>query len=342
MPDTDKKVKITSDDLAKFINNKLLKHNEHVDMDDILKDFLESNEDIKKYVESELVDKYAKYGYKEDEKVAMFRKEFSEDLIKHAKQKLRNALREYGLDFDTDKRKFRYPDNLDFDPMADGAAKKIRIDKSEIIYNYQKSLLKCLDLAIQKKQVVSFDYMPAYDAESHKVVFHPHYIKEYNGRKFVFGDEKIVESASGEKTDYCGKHYEQGNIAIDRIFSDRIQVLSEVKYIEPSVDYNTFFDDIVGVTHLNGEPKQLIKIKTNNQYIHGILLTKPIHKSQVEIKEFDGTSGEFTIKVCFNKELLGALFHFEGNIEITSPDNIRAKMADEVKKMYELYYGKKH
>lgn len=325
--------KPTADDLARFINDKLLKHNERIGMETIISDFLRNDERARNFIES-IIPSYLKCGYSENETTAMFKKECP-DLIKHAKQKLRNALKVYGYDFDTKGRQFRYPDNLTFDPMADGGAKQVKIDKSEIIYKYQKKLLKCLDLAIKKKQVVSFDYRPAYNGEVYRVILHPHYKREYNGRIFVFGDETI-DTLSGAEGKYCG-HFEQGSIAVDRIFSDEITILKGVECQEPSVDYNTYFDDIVGVTHKDDSTRQLVVIKTHNSYVHGLLFTKPIHKTQVETKEFDGISGEFSINVCYNNELLGALFHFEGNIEVLSPENVRKEMAKEAKRMYNLY-----
>lgn len=47
-------------------------------------------------------------------------------------------------------------------------------------------LLPELYLAIRDKKVISFQYCP-YGKKYRKVIFHPHFLKEYNNRWFVFG-----------------------------------------------------------------------------------------------------------------------------------------------------------
>lgn len=67
------------------------------------------------------------------------------------------------------------------------------------------------------------------------------------------------------------------------------------------------------------------------------ILTKRLHKSQKVLQPWDeqSKSGRFSIEVIPNKELLGLLMSFEGNIEIFG--EYRKTFESEIKKMYNLY-----
>lgn len=189
------------------------------------------------------------------------------------------------------------------------------------------SLLPTLYYAIRDKQVVEFSYCP-FDKEERRNVFHPYYLKEYNSRWFAFG-RAVYED---------GKADENCNRALDRITSS-IVIKKEVEYIPSSIDYSTYFDDIVGVTHVKDSKKEHIVIQTNDPYTHGRILTKPLHKSQKEIQVFDPTrrKGEISIDVKPNYELLGLLFSFESHIKILEPENYIDEFKKETIKLYKIY-----
>jgi len=113
-----------------------------------------------------------------------------------------------------------------------------------------------------------------------------------------------------------------------------------VAYRNPEVDYNTFFDDIIGVTHLKGMEETEIVIKTLDDYVHQRLKTKPPHSSIKEDMAY-GKSGEnyglITVRVRPNPELKALLLSFGTSIRVIRPEWYAREMAEEIRKMAENY-----
>ena len=288
-----------------------------------------------------------------------------------AKRRIRKCLQAQGLDFDEQKingksKKFKYPENVPEDLLSPLRKKTRKLrqktlanliqksqglfpatwlakfqlqaeeeinsgDASPIIAFDSNEQLRNLDLlpviyyAIRDKQVLKFVYAP-FDKPERTLIFHPHYLKEYNLRWFVFG--LAIESD--------GKQYFSNNCALDRIVGE-IEKVEKEKYIPSSVDYSTYFNDIVGVTLLKGVKKEVIEIEAKDHYTYMRILTKRLHKSQKVLQPWNeqSKSGRFSIEVIPNKELLGLLMSFEGNIELFG--EYRKTFESEIKKMYNLY-----
>lgn len=198
----------------------------------------------------------------------------------------------------------------------------IAFDANEQLWRLE--LLPTFYFAIRDKLVLKFTYAP-YGKPKRALIFHPHYLKEYNLRWFVFG---LV-------IDEDGKQYTSNNCALDRIEGE--VMVAEGEYIPSTIDYSTYFDDIVGVTRLRGHQKEIIEIEAKDYYTYMRILTKRLHKSQkvVQLWNEQTKTGRFTIEVIPNPELLGLLMSFEGHIEVLG--NYRTKFIEEVNRMYNLY-----
>lgn len=198
----------------------------------------------------------------------------------------------------------------------------IAFDANEQLWHLE--LLPTFYFAIRDRQVLKFTYAP-YGKSKRTLTFHPHYLKEYNLRWFVFG----------LTIDEDGKQYTSNNYALDRIESE-VKV-TEGEYIPSTIDYSTYFDDIVGVTHLKEYQKERIEIEAKDHYTYMRILTKRLHKSQKVVQPWNEQTetGSFTIEVIPNPELLGLLMSFEGHIEVLG--NYRTKFREEVNRMYNLY-----
>lgn len=289
----------------------------------------------------------------------------------HAKGRIRKCLQAQGLDFDEQMidgkfKEFKYPENVPEDLLSPLRKKTRKLRQKTLTDLIQKSqglfpaswlakfqlqaeeeingsstspiiafdsneqlwnldLLPTFYHAIRDKQVLKFTYAP-YAKPERTFIFHPHYLKEYNSRWFVFG-----LAIEGE-----GKQYPSNNCALDRIVSE-IEKVEKVKYIPSSVDYSTYFDDIVGVTRLKGYQKEIIEIEAKDLYTYMRILTKRLHKNQKVLQTWNEQSktGRFSIEVIPNPELLGLLMSFEGHVEILG--NYRTKYIEEVNNMYNLY-----
>ena len=191
-------------------------------------------------------------------------------------------------------------------------------------------LLPVFYKAIANKQVLQFDYQP-FGQEPFTLVFHPQFIKEYNGRWFVFGN------ANREP-------YQAYNVPLDRIVGE-VSEVSDVEYIPaPKGFYQDFFNNIIGVTHEKGAKVEEVIIRTKTEYQHGLLLTKPLHHSQKETLAFgeheDGNYGEVRLTIEPNRELRGRILLYGENLEVISPLSLREQIKDILKKQLTQYLDK--
>lgn len=190
-------------------------------------------------------------------------------------------------------------------------------------------LLPVLYEAIRDKRVLNIQYKP-YEEDSISLTFHPHLLKEHNGRWFLFGHaaNKIPEFGY--------------NLALDRIEGEpEILPLSEKYVPAPKGFYNEFFRNIVGVSHLKDSKPCPVTIRATNYGVFKLTETKKIHHSQNTIKEFkkyeDGEYGEFSLYVEPNKEFIGRILQMGDGLVVTSPTEVRNMLRESVLKLADLY-----
>lgn len=196
--------------------------------------------------------------------------------------------------------------------------------------------------AITDHQVLRFAYQ-RFGQESFELIFHPHYLKEYNGRWFVFGDAERLRG--GENSEEKPEFFKAYNVPLDRIVGELIEV-NDVEYIPAEKGfYQDFFKDIIGVTHEKGAQVEKVVIRTKTEYQHGLLLTKPLHHSQKETLPFgeheDGRYGEVTLVIEPNRELRGKIMLYGENLEVMLPLSLREQIKEIVLKQKELYLVEK-
>lgn len=141
-------------------------------------------------------------------------------------------------------------------------------DKKTNVVGFEKNdrlkgiwnLTKILD-ATSSRIVLKVKYR-SYNEHSQEqnIIFHPYYVRQYNNRWFVFGLREDKNRIS--------------NLALDRIID--FEKLEDVPYHRNrEIDFEHYFDDIVGVTHPNGVEKEHIVLKaTKNRFPH--IVSKPI------------------------------------------------------------------
>ena len=189
-------------------------------------------------------------------------------------------------------------------------------------------LLPVFNKAITNKQVLRFSYQP-FGHEPFELTFHPQFLKEYNGRWFVFGD------ADREP-------YQAYNVPLDRIVGE-ISEVDDVEYIPAEKGfYQNFFKNIIGVTHEKGAQVEQVVIRTKTEYQHGLLLTKPLHHSQKETLHFseheDGCYGEVTLTIEPNRELRGKILAYGQYLEVIQPISLREQIKDAIREQTEAYF----
>ena len=225
---------------------------------------------------------------------------------------------------------------LDTERESEGGNALIRSSLEQNLTNIH--LLPQFYKAITDHQVLRFSYQ-RFGQEPFELTFHPQFLKEYNGRWFVFGEaERLRISEHGEGKTETFKAY---NVPLDRIVGD-VTMVDDVEYIPAEKGfYQQFFKDIIGVTHEKGAKVETVVIRTKTEYQHGLLLTKPLHRSQKETLPFgdleDGAYGEVTLTIEPNRELRGRILMYGEGLEVMSPLSLREQILGIIKRQIEAY-----
>lgn len=189
------------------------------------------------------------------------------------------------------------------------------------------NLLPFFNKAITEKHVLRFSYQ-RYGQEPFVLTFHPQYLKEYNGRWFVFGN------ADREP-------FQAYNVPLDRIVGEPT-IVEGIEYIPAEKGfYQEAFKDIIGVTHEKDAKVEQVIIRTKTEYQHGLLNTKKLHRTQEETKPFgehaDGTYGEVSLTIEPNRELCGKILAYGQYLEVVQPQSLRERIKEILQKQMEQY-----
>lgn len=197
--------------------------------------------------------------------------------------------------------------------------------KKKIIEFEQNDYLKGLEFitplynAILYSKTVLIKYKSFRQVEEQQFIFFPYFLKQYNNRWYVFG-----------------KNAESGfiiNLALDRIND----VTDHKKKYEKNteIDFDEYFEDIVGVTVANEAKVVKIELKVSNT-LFPYIQTKPIHGSQ-KVKEVGEQFTIVTLDLIPNYELESLILSYGEGIELIKPIALRDKLRLRLEKMYNHY-----
>jgi predicted DNA-binding transcriptional regulator YafY len=145
-----------------------------------------------------------------------------------------------------------------------------------------------------------------YNGKEIVVIVHPYYVKQYNGIWFLFELYHKCMSIS--------------NMALDKVQSIKHSDAEFKK--NKSYKFNTYFDDIIGITMLSDNvTKETVLFK----FAHGCfpyVISKPIHQSQ---KVVDTENCIVEIEVIPNRKLFQQIFSFISDTEVLSPTSLKKK-----------------
>lgn len=217
---------------------------------------------------------------------------------------------------------------LDTNREAESGEGHIRSSLEQNLTNID--LLPVFNKAITDRQVLRFSYQP-FGQEPFELTFHPQFLKEYNGRWFVFGE------ANREP---CHAY----NVPLDRIVGE-VKPVEDIEYIPAAKGfYQQYFRNIIGVTHEKDAKVEQVVIRTKSEYLHGLLLTKPLHHSQKEILPFGEHNGqwygEVTLTIEPNRELRGRILIYGEGLEVSEPLSLREQISGIIKQQLEAYSTK--
>ncbi|MBO4721717.1 MAG: WYL domain-containing protein [Muribaculaceae bacterium] len=150
-------------------------------------------------------------------------------------------------------------------------------------------------------------------------IIHPYYLKQYNNRWFLFG-----------------RNDETGQITVNAL--DRIKGLepmSDIAYIATNIDFDHYFDTIVGVTIPDDPAVETIVFRTTEKR-YPYIASKPLHPSQ---RIVDRKQCILQIEVAPNFELEQKLLSFGADIEVLAPEALREQIKKKVEDAYKKYFA---
>jgi predicted DNA-binding transcriptional regulator YafY len=158
--------------------------------------------------------------------------------------------------------------------------------------------------AIQYKRVLSIIYQSFKHTFPLTFTIHPYYLKQYNNRWFLFGLNEEYNCVY--------------NLPLDRITSF---APVDKSYIENAfVDFEEYFDDIVGVTvNVDQEPIKILLQVNKNRWPY--IETKPLHGSQ-KVKSRDEEYTTIELSLQLNNELISLLFSYGEDIKVLAPEEL--------------------
>lgn len=172
--------------------------------------------------------------------------------------------------------------------------------------------------AIDNKAVIDIEYLGFYDDKtSHKTV-NPYYLKQYGLRWY------LLASFKGKDRIYT--------FALDRIKD--VSQLPDEEYEPSDVDFEHYFDDIIGVAHFDNEIEH-IEIWVAAEELPYII-SKPFHKSQKIVSQ-DEYGAIISIDVRWNFELEQAILGYGDWVEVMEPVWLRLKLKERVQMLLDMY-----
>lgn len=197
---------------------------------------------------------------------------------------------------------------------------------AEMVVSFQQNeqlkglqYLSTLIDATVNKQTLEIEYISA-SGNKHTHILHPYYVKQYNNRWFLYGLDDNEERIK--------------NLAFDRM--QHVNTVNIPFRKNTFVDFNTYFDNVLGVTVPYNVNEAVITIQlkfTPNRFEY--VKTKPLHKSQTIVSEENGI---ISITVCPTRELEQQLFSFGPDVEILSPAGFRDDFAKKIAENVKLYF----
>lgn len=133
---------------------------------------------------------------------------------------------------------------------------------------------------------------------------HPYYLKQYNTRWFLLGMNEEYKNIT--------------NVPLDRIESIS---LSETVYVGTDIDFEEYFDDVIGVTIPKSDVVNVRLRFSDDRFPY--VTSKPIHWSQ---KVVDAKNRVVEISVIPNKELVANLLSYGKDVEVVAPEGVRREV----------------
>ena len=174
--------------------------------------------------------------------------------------------------------------------------------------------------AITYKKVLLITYQDFKSESPYQLILNPYYLKQYNNRWFLFG-----HNPEKEKYDW--------NLALDRI----IEIKEKKGKYQPNdlIDWDEYFEDIIGVTKPEGKSAEKITLQFNGdtcKYIE----SKPLHGSKKSKWNGDKTL-TVTLELIINFELERMILSYGENVKVILPKHLSTTIKNKLMRSLKQY-----
>ena len=171
--------------------------------------------------------------------------------------------------------------------------------------------------AIINRKALCIGYFSSRSNNIMSIIFYPFYLKEYKGRWFALGYKDGLQGVY--------------KLPLDRIRDYSYSILPFPE--EFSFNPDEYFHDIIGVTKLTGDVKE-VRFLVRNKLAPFIKLN-PLHHSQKLVYRHENGDVEFTVNIIPNREFFDLLFELQPNIQVISPREVGLQANERVMEIVE-------
>ena len=186
-----------------------------------------------------------------------------------------------------------------------------KLEKRSSVVSYQEKKnplgLEYFDTihdAIINKKALCIGYYSSRSNNIMSIIFYPFYLKEYKGRWYALGYKDGLQGVY--------------KLPLDRIRDYSYSILPFPE--EYSFNPDEYFKDIIGVTKLSGDVKEVRFLVKNK--LAPFIKQNPVHHSQKIAFRHENGDMEFTIDIIPNREFYNLIFDYQPNIQVISPREV--------------------
>ena len=191
------------------------------------------------------------------------------------------------------------------------------ISFEENIYLKGKEHISSLYDAIHYKKVLKIEYKSFKSDHINTFTLSPYYLKQFNNRWFLFGQDKRFETLT--------------NLALDRIESIEE---SNKKYIETDIDFEEYFEDIIGVSLSDNAVEKIILRIDKQRWPY--VKTKPLHGSQKIVAVKDDYT-DISLEVIPNNELESLILQYGNKMQVLKPESLKFRIMEIINNLNNKY-----
>lgn len=188
--------------------------------------------------------------------------------------------------------------------------------------------------AMKGNHVVRLEYQDYYDAEPREVLLEPYCVRVFRQRWYVIG--VMQNKPEGEEPCELTNQGQIRRYALDRI--QHLVATEETFKMPRQFTTEGYFADVFGIIVEPEEYKvERIRLKISDvnhrrQYLRSL----PLHHSQREVERHSDYS-VFEVRVMPTYDFIQQLLSMGGEVEVISPDYVRAEMKRRITEMARLY-----